>query len=163
MNTRLIGLTRIPFFLPLAAATLMLGVAMSFTAPYLSLFSVEQADMTPLQLGAFMTAIAASGVVASAFADKWSDRHGHHRELLLGALIASALGFLLLCLVRNYGALLGIGIAFLGTGGSAMSLVFSFARGAARRRHHRTNAPSRSRRCARCCRWLGSSARPSAR
>lgn len=97
MNTRLFSLAKIPFFLPLASATLMLGIAMSFTAPYLSLFSVEQADMTPLRLGVFMTVIAASGVVASAFAGKWSDRHGHHRELLLAALIASALGFLLLC------------------------------------------------------------------
>ena len=94
MNTRLLGLTRIPFFLPLAAATLMLGVAMSFTAPYLSLFSVEQADMSPLKLGVFMTVIAASGVVASAFAGKWSDRRGHHRELLLAALIASSLGLI---------------------------------------------------------------------
>ncbi|WP_321797695.1 sugar efflux transporter [Caballeronia sp. J97] len=130
MNTRLLSLTRIPFFLPLSGATLMLGVAMSFTAPYLSLFSVEQADMSPLKLGVFMTVIAASGVVASALAGKWSDRHGHHRELLLAALIASSLGFLLLCLVRNYAALVAIGIAFLGAGGSAMSLVFSFARAA---------------------------------
>jgi SET family sugar efflux transporter-like MFS transporter len=130
MNARLVSLARIPFFLPLAAATLMLGVAMSFTAPYLSLFSVEQADMTPLRLGVFMTLIAASGVVASAFAGKWTDRRGHHRELLLAALTASALGFLLLCLVRSYAALVGIGIVFLGAGGSAMSLVFSFARAA---------------------------------
>ncbi|SAK50425.1 sugar efflux transporter [Caballeronia ptereochthonis] len=130
MNTRLLSLTRIPFFLPLAAATLMLGIAMSFTAPYLSLFSVEQAAMTPLRLGVFMTVIAASGVVASAFAGKWSDRHGHHRGLLLAALIASSLGFLLLCLVRNYAALVTIGLVFLGAGGSAMSLVFSFARAA---------------------------------
>jgi SET family sugar efflux transporter-like MFS transporter len=130
MNTRLFSLTRIPFFLPLAGATLMLGVAMSFTAPYLSLFSVEQADMSPLRLGVFMTLIAASGVIASAFAGKWSDRHGHHRGLMLAALIASSLGFLLLCLVRNYAALVAIGVVFLGAGGSAMSLVFSFARAA---------------------------------
>ncbi|SAK47604.1 MFS transporter [Caballeronia fortuita] len=128
MNKRLLNLVRIPFFLPLAGTTLMLGVALSFTAPYLSLFSVEQADMSPRKLGLFMTLIAASGVVASAFAGKWSDKHGHHRELLLAALIASALGFLLLCLVRDYAALVAIGVAFLGAGGSAMSLVFSFAR-----------------------------------
>jgi MFS transporter, SET family, sugar efflux transporter len=130
MNTRLIDLTRIPFFLPLASATLMLGVAMSFTAPYLSLWGVEQADMTPLQLGLFMTLIAASGVIASAFAGKWSDKRGHHRELLLGAMIAVTLGYLLLCFVHNFVALMVIAVAFLGTGGSAMSLVFSFARAA---------------------------------
>jgi MFS transporter, SET family, sugar efflux transporter len=130
MNSRLISLARIPYFLPLSAATLMLGIALSFTAPYLSLFGVEQADMTPLRLGVFMTLIAASGVVASAVAGKWSDKRGHHRELLLGTLIAAALGFLALCFVRNYAVLVGIGIAFLGVGGAAMSLVFSFARAA---------------------------------
>jgi SET family sugar efflux transporter-like MFS transporter len=130
MNSRFASLTRIHSFMPLAGATLMLGIAMSFTAPYLSLFGVEQAGMSPLQLGLFMTLIAASGVVASAWAGKWSDKHGHHRGLLLAALIAAALGFLLLCFVRNYPALLAIGVAFLGAGGSAMSLVFSFGRSA---------------------------------
>jgi MFS transporter, SET family, sugar efflux transporter len=130
MNSRFARLTRIHFFMPLAGATLMLGIAMSFTAPYLSLFGVEQAGLTPLRLGLFMTLIAASGVIASAWAGKWSDRHGHHRGLLLAALIAASLGFLLLCFVRNYLALLAIGVAFLGAGGSAMSLVFSFGRAA---------------------------------
>ena len=81
MNARLAELARIPFFMPLAAATLMLGVAMSFTAPYLSLFGVEQAGMTPRMLGLFMTLIAASGVATSAWAGKWSDRRGHHHRL----------------------------------------------------------------------------------
>ena len=128
--SRLVSLTRIPSFMSLAGATLMLGVAMSFTAPYLSLFGVERAGMTPLKLGLFMTLIAASGVAASGWAGKWSDRHGHHRTLLLAALGAAALGFLLLCFVRDYRALLIIGIAFLGAGGSALSLVFSFGRAA---------------------------------
>ncbi|MDR5741465.1 MULTISPECIES: sugar efflux transporter [unclassified Caballeronia] len=128
MDARLFRLARLHSFLPLAGATLMLGVAMSFTAPYLSLFSVQEAGMTPLQLGLFMTLIAASGVLASALAGKWTDRHGRHRMLLMSALIASSLGFLLLCLLRSYASLLVIGIVFLGVGSSAMSLVFSFAR-----------------------------------
>ncbi|MFC0400701.1 sugar efflux transporter [Paraburkholderia rhizosphaerae] len=130
MNARLAELARIPFFMPLAAATLMLGVAMSFTAPYLSLFGVEQAGMTPLMLGIFMTLIAASGVVTSAWAGKWTDRHGHHRSLLLGALVLAALGYLLICFVRDYRALLVIGVVFLGSSGSALSLVFAFGRAA---------------------------------
>jgi SET family sugar efflux transporter-like MFS transporter len=101
---------------------------MSFTAPYLSLFSIQRVGMVPMQLGLFMTVIAASGVAASTWAGKWSDRHGHHRELLLAALIAAAIGFVCLCFVTNYWALLAVGIAFLGAGGSAVSLVFSFGR-----------------------------------
>ena len=86
-TSRFFGLLHIPGFKPLAAATLMLGVAMSFTAPYLSLFGVERAGMTPFRLGVFMTLIAASGVLASTFAGRWSDASGRHRPLLLAAFV----------------------------------------------------------------------------
>lgn len=129
-NSRFVGLLAIPGFLPLAAATLMLGVAMSFTAPYLSLFGVERAGMTPLHLGIFMTAIAASGVIASTAAGRWSDATGKHRPLLLASLVAATLGYLCLCVVRDFRLLLAVGIAFIGAGGCALSLVFSFSRAA---------------------------------
>jgi SET family sugar efflux transporter-like MFS transporter len=129
-NSRFRGLLRIPGFLPLAGATLMLGVAMSFTAPYLSLFGIERAGMTPLRLGIFMTAIAASGVIASTAAGRWSDSTGKHRPLLLVSLGAATLGYLSLCIVRDYALLLAVGIAFIGAGGCALSLVFSFSRAA---------------------------------
>ncbi|QGZ56668.1 sugar efflux transporter [Paraburkholderia acidiphila] len=129
-NSRFAGLLRIPGFLPLAGATLMLGVAMSFTAPYLSLFGVELVGMTPFRLGVFMTAIATSGVIASTAAGRWSDATGKHRTLLLVSLCAATLGYLCLCVVRDYRLLLLVGIAFIGAGGCALSLVFSFSRAA---------------------------------
>lgn len=128
MNKRLASLAAIPSFMPLAGAILLLGIALSFTAPYLSLFSIEHAGMTPLHLGVFMTVIAASGVIASTIASKWTDRHGGHRALLIGALLAAAVGYVCLCFVTNYIGLLVIGVAFLGVGGSAIALVFSFGR-----------------------------------
>jgi MFS transporter, SET family, sugar efflux transporter len=128
--SRFAGLLRIPGFLPLAGATLMLGVAMSFTAPYLSLFGVERAGMSPLRLGIFMTAIATSGVIASTAAGRFSDATGKHRLLLLVSLCAATLGYLCLCIVRDYRLLLAVGIAFIGAGGCALSLVFSFSRAA---------------------------------
>ncbi|MCP3717135.1 sugar efflux transporter [Paraburkholderia sp. CNPSo 3281] len=129
-NSRFAGLLRIPGFLPLAGATLMLGVAMSFTAPYLSLFGVERTGMTPFRLGVFMTAIATSGVIASTAAGRWSDATGKHRTLLLVSLCAATLGYLCLCVVRDYRLLLLVGVAFIGAGGCALSLVFSFSRAA---------------------------------
>ena len=129
-NSRFFDLLRIPGFKPLAGATLMLGVAMSFTAPYLSLFGVERAGMTPFRLGLFMTLIAASGVLASTLAGRWSDTSGRHRPLLIASLVAATLGYLCLCVVRDYRLLLVVGVAFIGAGGSAMSLVFSFSRAA---------------------------------
>lgn len=108
----------------------MLGVAMSFTAPYLSLFGVERAGMSPLRLGIFMTAIATSGVIASTAAGRFSDATGKHRLLLLVSLCAATLGYLSLCIVRDYRMLLAVGIGFIGAGGCALSLVFSFSRAA---------------------------------
>ena len=130
-TSRFFGLLRIPGFKPLAAATLMLGVAMSFTAPYLSLFGVERAGMTPFRLGVFMTLIAASGVLCEcASRAAGPTRVVRHRPLLLAALIAAALGYLCLCVVRDYRLLLVVGIVFIGAGGSAISMVFSFSRAA---------------------------------
>jgi MFS transporter, SET family, sugar efflux transporter len=103
---------------------------MSFTAPYLSLFGVERAGMTPFRLGIFMTAIATSGVIASTAAGRFSDATGKHRQLLLVSLGAATLGYLSLCVVRDYRLLLAVGVAFIGAGGCAMSLVFSFSRAA---------------------------------
>ncbi|WP_175719600.1 sugar efflux transporter [Burkholderia anthina] len=121
-------LAGIAHFVPLAAAALMLGVAMSFTAPYLSLFGVEAAGMSPWLAGVFMTLIAASGVVASTWAGRWSDRRDRHRPLLVVSLVAAALGFALLCVLRAHAPVIVAGTLLLGAGAVSLSQIFSFAR-----------------------------------
>ncbi|WP_284894130.1 sugar efflux transporter [Burkholderia sp. lyk4-R2A-23] len=125
---RLARIARIAHFVPLSAAALMLGVAMSFTAPYLSLFGVEAAGMSPWLAGVFMTLIAASGVVASTWAGRWSDRRDRHRPLLVVSLAAAALGFALLCVLRAHGPVIAAGTILLGAGAVSLSQIFSFAR-----------------------------------
>ncbi|MBR8431356.1 sugar efflux transporter [Burkholderia cenocepacia] len=121
-------LAGIAHFVPLSAAALMLGVAMSFTAPYLSLFGVEAAGMSPFLAGIFMTSIAASGVVASTWAGRWSDRRERHRPLLVVSLGAAALGFALLCVLRAHGPVIAAGTILLGAGAVSLSQIFSFVR-----------------------------------
>ncbi|MGU7774688.1 sugar efflux transporter [Burkholderia sp. MR1-5-21] len=121
-------LAGIAHFVPLSVAALLLGVAMSFTAPYLSLFGVEAAGMSPFLAGIFMTLIAASGVVASTWAGRWSDRRDQRRPLLVVSLAAAALGFALLCVLRAHGPVIVAGTILLGAGAVSLSQIFSFAR-----------------------------------
>lgn len=130
MRSRLAGLIRIPYFVPLSVAALLLGVAMSFTLPYLSLFGVEAAGMPPWLAGLFMTLIAASGVAASTWAGHWSDRRGRHRPLLVASLVAAVLGFALLCGLRAHGPVIATGTLLIGAGTVPLSQIFSFARAA---------------------------------
>ncbi|WP_322021103.1 MULTISPECIES: sugar efflux transporter [unclassified Burkholderia] len=128
LRLQLARLAGIAHFVPLSAAALMLGVAMSFTAPYLSLFGVQAAAMSPSLAGVFMTLIAASGVVASTWAGRWSDRRDRHRPLLVVSLAAAALGFALLCVLRAHGPVIAAGTILLGAGAVSLSQIFSFAR-----------------------------------
>ncbi|NTX27857.1 MFS transporter [Burkholderia pyrrocinia] len=128
LQSRFAGLAGIAHFVPLSAAALMLGIAMSFTAPYLSLFGVEAAAMSPFLAGVFMTLVAASGVVASTWAGRWSDRRDRHRPLLVVSLAAAALGFALLCVLRGPMPVIAAGTILLGAGAVSLSQIFSFAR-----------------------------------
>ena len=130
--TRFIDLLRTPRFVPLAVTTLMLGVALSFTLPYLSLFGVEEAAMSPWRLGVFMTVISASGVFASTAVGRWSDRTGRPRALLIASLVAAVLGYAGLGVVRGYTELLVLGVVLLGPGAACLSQIFAFARAALR-------------------------------
>lgn len=128
MNTRFGDLLKTRHFMPLAVTTLMLGIALSFTMPYLSLFGVEQASMSPWQLGVFMTVISASGVFASSAVGRWSDRSGRPRALLIASLVVAVLGYGSLGFVRGYAELLLVGIVLLGPGGASLSQIFAFGR-----------------------------------
>lgn len=130
MPTRFADLVRTKHFVPLAVTTLLLGVALSFTAPYLSLFGVEEASMSPLRLGVFMTLVSASGVWASTVVARWSDRSGRHRAALIVSLIAAVLGYASLGFVRSYAGLVVVGVVLLGPGAASLSQIFAFGRAA---------------------------------
>ena len=130
MPTRFVDLVRTKHFVPLAVTTLLLGVALSFTAPYLSLFGVEEASMSPLRLGVFMTLVSASGVWASTVVARWSDRSGRHRASLIVSLIAAVLGYASLGFVHGYAGLVVVGVVLLGPGAASLSQIFSYARAA---------------------------------
>jgi SET family sugar efflux transporter-like MFS transporter len=120
----------VPHFVPLAVAALMLGVALSFSMPYLSLFGVERASMSPVRLGVFMTVVSATGVFASSAVGRWSDRTRRYRMPLVASLAVAALGYASLSFLRGYLELMIVGALLLGPGSACLSQIFSFGRAA---------------------------------
>lgn len=119
---------RLPHAARLALAVLLLGFALSLASPYMALFGVNRAHMTPLQLGIFLSVNAISSVLISTRLARWSDRLPDRKPLVLLTLGAAALGYGLLSVLRGYPALLVTGAVLLGTGAAAFPQLFSFAR-----------------------------------
>lgn len=112
---------------PLLAGVLLLGVADSMIGPYLVLFGADEAGLTPLQVGVFMSLIAASGLAVSTWLGRRFDRTTGRWPALV-AVIAPAAGYLALTTTTSYALLLLIGGALLGAGMAAFPQLFALAR-----------------------------------
>ncbi|BDP41354.1 putative sugar efflux transporter [Deinococcus aetherius] len=119
---------RLPHAPGLALTVLLIGLAQSLAAPFLPLFAVNRLQLTPLQLGVFLTLTAVSSVLISTRLARLSDRLSDRRPVLLLALAASALGYAGLSVTRAYPGLLLVGATLLATGAAAFPQVFSLAR-----------------------------------
>jgi MFS transporter, SET family, sugar efflux transporter len=104
-----------------------LGVADSITGPYLVLFGADQARLSPLAIGTFVSVTGLSGMVISIWLGRRYDRSPSRRPLLL-AVSGSAVGYLLLMQTTSFPLLLVIGAVFLGTGAAAFPQLFALAR-----------------------------------
>ena len=120
-------LADLPFFLPLLAASVLVGFRESLSLPYITLFAVERAHMDPLAVGFFLTVRAAGAIAISLVFGAWFDRRPSLRPLLL-ALAAGSLGFVLLTITTNFWLLCIIAAVPLGMGASAFPLLFAVAK-----------------------------------
>ncbi len=121
-------LWRIPAVPRMAAAIFALGVASSSALPYLPLFAVRAAHMTPLQLGLFLTSNSLCSILISTLIGRWSDRLPSRRPLVLLSFLSAMCAYLLLTTTTSYPLLLLIGGLLLGTGASAFPQLFAYAR-----------------------------------
>lgn len=121
-------LFQIPGYLQLSAALMMFGIAFSYIMPFTSLFATTEAHMSKTQLGIFVTAMSVASILVSTRLAQLSDRVKDRRWILLLALAASALGYLLFSEVRNFYLLLLIACTLLAIGSAAFPQLFAFAR-----------------------------------
>lgn len=122
------ALFSIPNYTSLIISTLLLGICISFTYPFLSLFGVDEVGMSPSYLGYFMTVTAASSVLISTVLGRLSDRYWGRKWVIILSVSAAIIGYILFIYVRNYYVLLAVSFLCLGTASSAFPQMFAYAR-----------------------------------
>jgi MFS transporter, SET family, sugar efflux transporter len=111
----------------LLVSVLLLGIADSMIGPYLVLFGADEAQLSPLQVGVFLSVIAVSGLAVSTWLGRRYDRSASRAPAFI-ALAAPAVGYLALTTTTSFAMLLLIAAAFLGAGMAAFPQLFTLAR-----------------------------------
>src|SRR5258708_341026 len=125
---RLSTLAGAPCFLPLVRAILFVGLGNAVGGSYLTLFVVDNAHLSALSLGAFLTVYSLSGMIVSTSFGRWFDRTPSSIPLLL-ALAMTVSGYTLLRVTTDFYLLLLIAGVPLGTGLAVFPQLFALAKG----------------------------------
>jgi SET family sugar efflux transporter-like MFS transporter len=120
--------TRIHGFWLLVLAVFMLGVAFSLTHPFMSLFAMNEVKMTSFQFGTYIVVSAVSGIFASMLIGRMSDSGVNRKGLILVAIAAATINFIVFSQVRNFAGLILSSVLLMSIGWSAFSQIFAFAR-----------------------------------
>lgn len=122
------NLTAVPFFLPIAAAILLIGLGDAVAGSYFALFAVDKAHLSPLALGTFLAVPALSGILIRMAFGRWLDRVPTAVPLFV-ALLMTAVGYGLLSVTTQYHLLLLIAGLPLGTSVAAFPQLIALAKG----------------------------------
>ena len=117
-----------PAYRALITASVLVGFRDSMAEPYLILFAVDTAHLTPLALGAFLTVRAVGAVAFSMGFGLWLDRAPSTVPLTL-ALLMGLLGFVLLAVTTRPLLLMLIAGVPLAAGSAAFPQLFALAKG----------------------------------
>ncbi len=113
-------------FASMAAAVALFGCADSMTGSYLVLFASEEAGLSPLRVGLFVSAVALGGIVVSTVFGRRFDRSPTRRWVVVAA-AASAAGFALVPWTDGFWPLMLIGVTLLGAAGAGYPQLFALA------------------------------------
>lgn len=109
----------------------LVGVAVSLSGPFLSLFCTEVIGMSTAAFGIFMAMNSLSGVVVNTLIAKRSDSGLDRKYIIAVATVSSALGSASYLVFHNYYILLIVVAVLSGCGAPAMPQIFAYAREAA--------------------------------
>ena len=111
---------RSSFFIGLVIVDIFVGLADAISLPYIVLFLVDRAALSPLSLSAILTARAAASIAFSAAFGAWIDKRTTLKPLVL-ALAGSSIGYGLLGSTTNFFALMIIAALPIAIGAAAFS------------------------------------------
>jgi MFS transporter, SET family, sugar efflux transporter len=111
---------RSSFFIALVVVDVLAGFADAISLPYIVLFLVDDAHLSPLSLSAVLTARALGGIAFATAFGAWVDRKTSVTPLFI-ALCGAAVGYALLGFTTNFMFLLLIATVPVALGGAAFS------------------------------------------
>lgn len=123
-----LALFRVPSFTPALAAILAATLAEAVAGSYMALLAVEKIGMSPLELSAFLTLSAISGIAVTTLFG-----HMHDRKPILWPLMvamgAKILGLALCAALTQTWMLIAVGVALFGPSSASFALMFAMAKG----------------------------------
>ena len=110
-----------------ALAILLAILAQAMTGSYMALLAVERAHMSPLELSAFLTLSAISGIGVTTLFGHWHDRRPRRWPLLL-CFVAGIAGYGLAAVVTTPWMLMLIAFVLFGLANAPYALLFAIAK-----------------------------------
>lgn len=127
LYTRLKNLFEIEGYRLFVICMMLLGIAISLTMPYLSLFATEEFGMSTGAFGIFIAVSSLSGVFVNSFIAERSDSRLDRKWIIVMAMLSSVLGYASYLVFHNYFILLITVTVFNGLGAAAMPQIFAYA------------------------------------
>lgn len=118
----------VPGYIILVIGITLIGIGISITRPYLSLFGTDIIHMSPAALGLFMCMNALGSVIASTWLGKMSDTRTPKKDIMLFSAFCSVLGYASFLLLHHYVSLLIASTVLLGFGSAVFPQMFAYAR-----------------------------------
>jgi SET family sugar efflux transporter-like MFS transporter len=118
----------VPSFAPVLLAILLASLAEAVAGSYMALLAVAKIGMSPLELSAFLTLSAVSGIVVTTVFGQRHDRNPVMWPLLV-ALVAKAVGYGLCAVLTETWMLLLNAFFLFGLSSASFALLFAIAKG----------------------------------
>lgn len=127
MYIRLKNLFAIKGYSLFVICMLLVGIGISITMPYLSLYATEDFGMSVGAFGLFMAVSSLSGVVVNSLIANRSDNGLDRKWIIILAMLSSALGYASYLVFHNFFILLIFVSLFNGLGAAAMPQIYAYA------------------------------------